>query len=816
MKNKKSKNMLIIYDCRTGKFTYPDNIREQFAANFDERPLWQILKEDQITSANTAEFLHTMLERVTAADTPQVHFAECLIRNTKHTNKWYRIGLVCPVPGETVTITVTDIDEENRENGRQPYKPDCDELTGLLNRNAFSKEVEETLLKNREQVDAGAYALVYLDVIRFKAVNDMFGMAEGDDALRYMADTIVAFAGEDASVCRLDADRFALFVHKAGQELETMVVGILDAFKDYDLPFEITCNVGIYVTTEEQLSVDSMIDRAVLAQSAIKGSYTAGYHYYTETLRKEMLSEQEITGIMTQALAEKQFVLYYQPQYNHSTGMVVGAEALVRWMHPEHGMISPGLFIPIFEKNGFITKLDLYVFEQVCAFIRSCMDKGLPIVPISSNFSRYDIFQPNFVGKLEAIRKEYDVPVKHLRVEITESVVAGGSQKANEIVKELHKYGYIVEMDDFGSGYSSLNVLKDIEMDIIKLDMMFLSTESDSKRGGTILSSMVRMAKWLGMPVIAEGVETVEQADFLRSIGCDYIQGYLYSRPLPQEQYVALLSESTLGTKVPRMNLIETLHANDFWDPKSQETLIFSNYVGGAAIFDYHDGQVEILRVNPKYLQEIGMNLSEKDLMNADFMSFFDNAGKVEYLNMLHRAIETGEEQECETWRNMTSSCCGDEKICIRSTVRMIGKSDENYLFYAMIRNVTTEKHYYAEILDSERRFKMASEQVNIYYWEYNVATKEMRPCFRCMRDLGLPALLTNYPESAIEMGVFPPEVADMYRDWHKQIAEGAKELEAIIPLTAGRVPFRVRYTTEFDESGNPVKAYGSAALVVE
>jgi len=147
--------------------------------------------------------------------------------------------------------------------------------------------------------------------------------------------------------------------------------------------------------------------------------------------------------------------------------------------------------------------------------------------------------------------------------------------------------------------------------------------------------------------------------------------------------------------------------------------------------------------------------------------------------------------------------------------VRMIGKSDTSILFYAMIRNITAEKRRYIDVLDSERRFKMASEQVNIYYWEYTVATREMRPCFRCMRDLGLPALLTNYPDSAIEMGVFPPEVADMYRDWHRQIAEGVRELEAVIPLTVGRVPFRVRYTTEFDENGRPVKAYGSAALVV-
>ncbi len=191
-----------------------------------------------------------------------------------------------------------------------------------------------------------------------------------------------------------------------------------------------------------------------------------------------------------------------------------------------------------------------------------------------------------------------------------------------------------------------------------------------------------------------------------------------------------------------------------------------------------------------------------------------EGTDRLVYVNMLEKAIKTLEEQECETWVTIKSECCGQERMCLRNTVRMIGKSDDNYLFYSSIRNITAEKVRFDQMEETEKRFKMASEQVNIYYWEYTVANKEMRPCFRCMRDLGLPALVTNYPEPAIEMGIFPPDYADMYRDWHRQIEAGVPELEGIIPLTVGRVPFRVRYTTEFDETGRPVKAYGSAALV--
>ena len=678
----------------------------------------------------------------------------------------------------------------------------------------FEKMVNAVLLDDEEGVIAGEYAMACFDVLRFKAVNDLFGADVGDKLILHIADVLSENVSEGDIISHPGSDRFMFFARAKGERLQKMVDKILTDISDFDVPFEIACNMGIYVTGGKVHSVDTMIDRAVLAQSKIKGSYTIKYNYYTEELRNTMLGEQEIVGMMSAALANKHFIVYYQPQYNHSTGMLLGAEALVRWNHPEKGIISPGVFIPIFERNGFITKLDLYVFEQVCAFVRKCLDNDIYAVPISTNFSRHDIFLPNFVESLEEIRTQYDVPVKYLRVEITESAVMGSSVAVNQVVQKLHDYGYVVEMDDFGSGYSSLNVLKDIELDVIKLDMMFMSEHSESKKGGTILSSIVRMAKWLRMPVIAEGVETIKQADFLRSIGCNYIQGYLYSKPIPEEEFVAILSGSTVGIAVPQMRLIDTLNACDFWDPKSQETLIFSNYVGAAAIFDYHDGKIEILRVNQKYLQELGMNMSEKELVELDLMDAIEDSSRQIYSGMLERAISTMEEQECEVWCNIKSPCCGTERICIRSSVKMIGKSDDNYLFYATIRNVTAEKNRFLELEDMDKRFRVASEQANIYFWEYIIATKEMRPCFRCMRDLGLPPVVRNYPEPLIEQGIIPDDYADMYRKWMEEVATGDVSREEIVPLTVGRVPFMFKYTMEYDENGRPLKAFGSATFV--
>lgn len=700
-------------------------------------------------------------------------------------------------------------------NNPQERRFGVHEIIGFDDQGTFFEKIERMVMEDTAGVEAGEYAAVFLDVSRFKGVNDAFGPAEGDRLLIYIADAIRKVSKEGDVFCHPGADRFMVFTHTYGSELEDMAKAFLDIVAAYDLPLEITCNIGIYVTGDEKVSVGLMVDRAVLAQEAIKGSYTQRYNYFTKKLRDEMLLKQEIVGMMATALAEEQFVVYYQPQFEHSTGNLVGAEALVRWNHPEKGLISPGVFIPIFENNGFITKLDLYVFEHVCRFIRKCLDEGKEIVPISSNFSRHDIFMPELVEKLEAIREKYHIPVEYLRVEITETAVVDNSQYVCEIVTKLHEYGYIVEMDDFGTGYSSLNVLKDIDLDIVKLDMLFLKENASNNRGGIIVSSVVRMAKWLGLPVIAEGVETVEQANFLRSVGSDYIQGYLYSRPLPQEQYEELLSNCSIGKTEPKLNLIDQFNAFDFWNPKSLDTLVFNSFVGGAAVLEYYDDNLELVRVNQKYLQEISSNLTEKELMESGMLTSFDEDNKRIFMQTLEQAVQTMEEQECETWRTYSLANGETERICIRSTVRVIGRSVDSYIIYGIIRNITAEKEYYKAILDSEKRFHTVCEQANIFYWEYSVANKEMRSCFRCKRELGLPEVLTNYPDSAIELGIFPPETADMYRDWHRQIAEGVKELEAVIPLTKDRIPFRVKYTTEFDDSGRPIKAYGSAIMVV-
>lgn len=527
------------------------------------------------------------------------------------------------------------------------------------------------------------------------------------------------------------------------------------------------------------------------------------------------MTTQELLDTFDEALREHHIFVCYQPKMNHATGRMIGAEALLRWNHPEFGMQFPSDFIPVLEEHDLIYRADLHVFECVCQFQRSCLDQGIAAVPVSVNMSRYDIYHKHYVQRIEEIRARYDVPVRLIHVEITESSAIGGMELITDVLGQLHSLGYTVEMDDFGSGYSSLNVLKDLEVDVIKLDMRFLSGNIGG-RGGTIISSIVQMTKWLGTPVIAEGVETREQADYMKSIGCNYIQGYLYSKPVSDEAFLEKLQQVDHEPVAPAMDLIKTMDAGKFWDPQSLETLIFNNFVGGASIFTYQNGDINILRVNEKYMKAIGMNMTEKEMLHMDPWKPFDELNRKIYEDTLWRAIEFNDEETCDTWRNICSTICGEDRICVRSFIRMIGKAGDQYLFYSMVQNVTAEKQWQDKFQQDELRYRSAFEHANIYAWEFDIKTKEMRPCFRCMRDLGLPPLVRNYPEPLIESGLFPPDYADMYRDWMRQLAEGVGQLDAIIPLTVGRVPFHVRYTTEFDENGRPLKAYGSATLVVD
>ena len=675
------RNAFITYDYDNDKFTYSPEVSDLFDVQFDDKPLWQIIDEDCISSAGTGNTVRETIRDLIADDSQTIVVRELSMRSADDYRKVNTIFFK-NMQNKTVTISFSIVN-------RYPLN-EKDELTGLLTKSAFIEELND-LMAVHSEYEIRQHIVVYLDVIRFKMINDIFGSKKGDELLKHVAEVIKSTLKHSGFGCRIESDRFLFYTRCAEHKIDDFITEFLERVSNFELSLEVMCNAGIYII-DKCVNAEGAVDRAIIAQKSIKGSYTRKYTIFKEDLRNDLVTEQEISGLMKTALKEEQFVVYYQPQYNHTTGLIVGAEALIRWQHPGRGLISPGVFIPIYEKNGFITKLDMYVFEKVCQFLSRCIEAGINIVPVSINLTRYDIFSPDFIDNLEVIRKQYNVPSKYLRVEITESATLGNSDFINEAVRKLHGYGYIVEMDDFGRGYSSLNILKDIDFDMIKLDMKFLDEDkSGNKRGAAILSSVVRMVNWLNLPVIAEGVETAEQADFLESIGCYYIQGFYYSKPLSETDYRGLLKNSATGVALTHMRSRENNAeaAFDFLTNDGVESLIFSNFVGGAAVFEYHNGSIDIIRINKKYLQEIGTDLTEHDLIAADPWNSFDENGKSSMIKVLEHIIETGEEEECITCRTVQSHNGSTGKILIRSTIQFLGQSGSNHLFYSRIKNVT-------------------------------------------------------------------------------------------------------------------------------
>ena len=419
-----------------------------------------------------------------------------------------------------------------------------DALTGIPNWNAFKRNTKELLWNNEDK----AYAMAYFDIKNFKMVNDLYGFATGDRTLKMIARRIQAFAGDRGTCARIMSDRFILCMPDGPEIVQQLIDTIQYNVDKHDLDFPISFDLGFYRIEDRTLPFEVMMDRARLAQLSIKGSYEVRWAYFDEAMHNRLRNEAWVTKEMARALAEGQFLVFLQPQYDHRTRKMTGAEALVRWLHPHRGMIAPSGFIETFEKNHFIRQVDAFVREQTCRLLREWLDEGLPVVPVSVNLSRIDLYDEGLPASLGGLMRRYGLHRDLLRLEITESAYTEEPQQLIDMITKLQEEGFLVEMDDFGSGYSSLNTLHDMPVDLVKLDLRFLTGHGNQK-GRNIILSIVQMMRRLHLPIIAEGVETKEQADFMVRAGCPLIQGYYYARPLSVEEFVQKMKEDSIHVK---------------------------------------------------------------------------------------------------------------------------------------------------------------------------------------------------------------------------------------------------------------------------
>ena len=394
----------------------------------------------------------------------------------------------------------------------------------------YGKAVAE-LIKNNPDKNI---AFIQFDVERFKLINQIYGNEAGDELIRFFNDSMNLICTTDQSFCRLTADVFMVVMcFNEKQEILDFIHRIesrLSGYKgmDYRLIF------GVSIVDDRSRHTRYYGDLASMARQSIKGNALQNICFYEDRMMSDIRQTQIIEEDMHKAILNDEFKMYLQPKYCISTGKIIGAEALARWIHPQKGLISPADFVPVFEKNGFIVKLDRIIWEKACRKIREWLDKDIEPVPISVNVSREYLNSTESIKVLKELVAKYDIPIELLELEITESVDSVGVES---IVKQFKDSGFTMLMDDFGSGYSSLNMLKTTQFDVLKIDRGFLSEFMESDRGRKIISHTISMSKDIGLDIIAEGVETGDQANFLFECGCNAAQGFYYSKPVPCDEF---------------------------------------------------------------------------------------------------------------------------------------------------------------------------------------------------------------------------------------------------------------------------------------
>ena len=442
-------------------------------------------------------------------------------------------------------FNIHDNTDEILLNEKRRWEATHDSLTGIYNRNRFLEKVDDILAAAPDE----AYLMIAFDINDFKFINEVYGKDKADSILILISKTIASAAPKDAVYCRWSGDVFAIFTKKSNFGTEEDVIrrnirGLEAKFRSKmdeqnDTKQPIVIHVGVYETSDlEDIPPAIMIDRCQIAIETIKGDFNNRLVFYDNKIRENRLWEQRITTELDAAIRNGEIVPYIQPQYN-ADGVLEGGEILARWIHSEHGFLAPFKFIPTFEKNGMIYKLDLCMWETACKILSRWKHEGRDWA-LSVNISPKDFYFLDIYGVITELVSSYRIDPAKLHLEITESAVIDNAQDNIEVLSKLREAGFIVEMDDFGSGYSSLNMLKEIPLDVLKIDMVFLKESANNNKSSIILQSIIDMANKLNLSQITEGVETREQLDMLKEMGCKLFQGYYFSKPIPLDEFEKL------------------------------------------------------------------------------------------------------------------------------------------------------------------------------------------------------------------------------------------------------------------------------------
>ncbi|MFX3636251.1 MAG: EAL domain-containing protein [Candidatus Pristimantibacillus sp.] len=433
-----------------------------------------------------------------------------------------------------------DITEEKRSKDKIQYMAYHDELTGLPNRRLLKQMLEDMI--HQEILEKSSFALFFMDIDRFKIINDSIGHAYGDQFLQIVTERLYqATEGLKVTIARMGGDEFTLIIHgdpiedAAAQIAQRLIESIQIPYRLLDNDFYVSASVGIAVYPEHGTNAEQLIKNADAAMYEVKRNGKNGYHFYTKQLDDHMMEKIELESALRKAVKQNELIIHYQPQINQRTQQVVGIEALLRWIHPDKGMISPGVFIPIAEETGLIGEIGTWVLRESCLQMNHWVKQYNWEIPVSVNLSTQQFHQDNLVKEVESILEETGLLPRFLELEITESMMMDAT-RSSQTLRELSSLGIRISMDDFGTGYSSLSYLKLFPIHKLKIDRSFIQDITNNDDDRAIVATIISMAQNLKMSVIAEGVETKEQLELLLENGCDEIQGYYYSKPIPASE----------------------------------------------------------------------------------------------------------------------------------------------------------------------------------------------------------------------------------------------------------------------------------------
>ena len=432
-------------------------------------------------------------------------------------------------------LNLIDNTEKHSAFEKERYLATHDSLTGIYNKNYFAVKAAEILKEDPDE----EWLLLSSNIKDFKLVNDLFGLEKGNEVLKMEADLLKEQCGKGIVYGRTGGDKFAVCIPKARfseQKFMHAIQTMGHAFNN-DL-YHLHIYVGVYEITDRNEDISVMCDKANLAIKTLNENYDKSIAYYSDTILNNTIEEKQLVGDFDKALAEKQFCMYLQPQTT-SEGKVLGAEALVRWQHPKRGLIFPGDFIEVFERTGLIYRLDKFVWELAVQKLAEWQKNGRNDLYISVNISTKDFYYMDVYKTITNLVEKYEIIPSTLKLEITETAIMTGKDGELERIEKFRKYGFQVEIDDFGSGYSSFNTLKDMDVDVLKIDMGFLRTTKPERfeKSMSIINTIISLTRTLGLSVVTEGVETKEQVDKLTQMGCGVYQGYYFSKPIPVSQF---------------------------------------------------------------------------------------------------------------------------------------------------------------------------------------------------------------------------------------------------------------------------------------